>query len=424
MDIFCCYLELFALILFFSLVLHIDFNKKKLHLIIAGILGLLLGIYTKNTLVPFPNTIFIAGIILLIFQKTILVKLAWFFIYELMESILANLLVFVISLLVSYDATPLYWGADIICYCFSFIICIMLKNTTQKNRFPYNLQKKDYLLLIFTALTDFLLSMLTSVFLFYPISTTGRRLLVLFIFLMICMTLLILFLYFKLQHYHLALQQTADLNQKALKLEELHYVELQQKNEDLRAFRHDYNHHLLAMQELANQQDYTGLTKYIKSLSQVREQTYYLSTNHTVADAIVNYFYERLPQQVQFQLLGKFSKPFFVEESDLCTLLSNLLKNAVEAVQLLSDRQEQDAFVKPTILLEIASDTDHVQIMLENSSIPYSPQEMEHLNTTKADTLNHGFGLRNVKEVVKKYHGTIDMQWENGLFSTCIFLAT
>ena len=75
------------------------------------------------------------------------------------------------------------------------------------------------------------------------------------------MTIIILFLYFKLQHYHLALQQTAEHAKKALKLEELHYMDMQQKNKDLRAFRHDYNHHILAMQELAKQKDFQSLTK-------------------------------------------------------------------------------------------------------------------------------------------------------------------
>ena len=142
-----------------------------------------------------------------------------------------------------------------------------------------------------------------------------------------------------------------------------------------------------------------------------------------VADAIVNYFYEHLPEQTQFELLGKFSKPFFVEDSDLCIILSNLLKNAVEAIEKLPIDEYNKTGMERSLFLEISSDANQIQIKLENSSLPYTSAQLNNLNTTKADTLNHGFGLQNVKQVIHKYHGVIDMQWDNGTFSTCIFLA-
>ena len=125
---------------------------------------------------------------------------------------------------------------------------------------------------------------------------------------------------------------------------------------------------------------------------------------------------------MKFQFLGKFSKPFFVEDSDLCIILSNILKNSVEAIEKLSDREKNGEVTEKRIFLEVFSNNDKVQIRLENSSCPYTSLELQHLNTTKTDTLNHGFGLQNVKQVIHKYHGTIDMQYENGIFSTCIFL--
>lgn len=101
-----------------------------------------------------------------------------------------------------------------------------------------------------------------------------------------------------------------------LALEERHYNDFCKKNEDLRAFRHDYNFHIMVMQELAKHPNPDKLKNYVNDLSNIKEQVYYLSTNHAVSDAIVNYFYENSPQNVLFELEGKFPENIFVNDSD------------------------------------------------------------------------------------------------------------
>ena len=44
------------------------------------------------------------------------------------------------------------------------------------------------------------------------------------------------------------------------------------------------------------------------------------------------------------------------------------------------------------------------------------------LLTQKADENNHGIGLENVKRVVEKYHGTLEMNAEEQIFRTKILL--
>lgn len=421
MNIFLFGLELLATFSVFFFFLHCSLKKGKMK---WSFFSLIVVLYLILHNFPIPETVYILPSMILLFEGSTLFKISVVSLYVLLDNLLGS----IFALL--YCCVTGEPSIDFNCYSISFYLltigsCVLIYLFhSKKEPFSSDLSKKSYILIIFVCIFDLLLTLITDLFLGNELNKKYDSLILVFvIFLVICMSLLILFLYFKLQHYHIALQQTAELNQRALKLEELHYAELQQKNEDLRAFRHDYNHHILAMQELAKQENYNALTNYIQNLSQVKEQTYYLSTNHAVADAIVNYFYERLPEQTQFQLLGKFSKPFLVEDSDLCTILSNLIKNAVEATRIVSNNTERKDSTQ-TILLEIGSDLEHAQIMIENSSISYSAQELERLNTSKVDGINHGFGLRNVKQVVKKYHGTMDIRCENGIFSVCIFLST
>ena len=75
-----------------------------------------------------------------------------------------------------------------------------------------------------------------------------------------------------------------------------------------------------------------------------------------------------------------------ISQMDLCTIISNLLKNAVEAV----DKDGE-------IAVHIVRKEKYVQVDIHNSC-KTMPQisRMEEIKTSKADKENHGYGLDNV----------------------------
>lgn len=230
------------------------------------------------------------------------------------------------------------------------------------------------------------------------------------------MSLALLIMFFILLRYHVALQQTDQLNQKSLQLEKEHYKNIQKKNEDLRAFRHDYNHHILALQELVQKENWNILKNYINTLTSIKEQTNYFSTNNAISNAIINYYYDTMDDATNFKVNGRFQENLFISASDLCILLSNLLKNAAEGIQKVS------ASVAKEIYIEIFSNDKEITIVIENSSPPYSFQELKQLSTTKTDFKNHGFGIHNIKNVIKKYDGLFHVTWKKGLLSVYVLL--
>ena len=98
---------------------------------------------------------------------------------------------------------------------------------------------------------------------------------------------------------------------------------------------------------------------------------------------------------------------------DLCILFSNLLDNAREGIGLCNIQNKE-------INLEIFSDERKFMLMIENSSRPYLPDELCHLKTQKTDKRNHGFGLINIRDVVNKYQGAMDIKYSDGFFSVHI----
>jgi signal transduction histidine kinase len=292
------------------------------------------------------------------------------------------------------------------------ISLIISKKTSDNVRTFLSINQRGYALIFLVIVVDFFLSSVSDLLFFVNLNQKGRYLLILAIFVMIAMSIVLLILYFRLKHYHYALQQTNSINLKMLQMEERHYKELQKKNADLRAFRHDYNYHITAMQGLSQKKDLTELKKYVESLIAVKEQVYYFSTNHPVADAIINSIYENIPENTDFHVDGKFPETIFVNNSDLCIVLSNLLKNAVEAASRLS------AVQKKQIYLSFFGNDDYIIIRIENTS----EQQPSHRITSKPDSINHGFGLKNVRDAVNRYGGKLDLKYSHGIFTASAYM--
>ena len=93
-----------------------------------------------------------------------------------------------------------------------------------------------------------------------------------------------------------------------------------------------------------------------------------------------------------------------LDDMDLCILLGNLLDNSLEAVTECKHR---------LIRLRIGHKDDFIYIDLSNS---YDNDKViikeNHLVTSKDDHHVHGFGFRNIEQIVEKYHGKIEFSAE------------
>ena len=61
-------------------------------------------------------------------------------------------------------------------------------------------------------------------------------------------------------------------------------------------------------------------------------------------------------------------------------------------------------------------------ILMKNDCLQTEGQGNRLWNTTKADKVNHGFGLKNIRESVDKYQGTVRMKLQDGKMETRIVL--
>ena len=119
-------------------------------------------------------------------------------------------------------------------------------------------------------------------------------------------------------------------------------------------------------------------------------------------------------KKISFTCLADGRLLDFLSESDVYSLIGNILDNAIEACEAI---QEEDWRV---VSLNIYETNGIVAIDAMN----YFYGTLETRNglpvTNKADKDYHGFGMLSIKKLVEKYDGSMEICVENGVFSLCI----
>lgn len=106
----------------------------------------------------------------------------------------------------------------------------------------------------------------------------------------------------------------------------------------------------------------------------------------------------------------------FVSDSDLYALVGNILNNAIEAVLKIEDRE------KRIIDMRIQEQTGCAVILVENSVGEAPIIRNGRIETSKADKQQHGYGLKSIKVIAKKYKGSSWWNYENQQFTVCVML--
>lgn len=107
----------------------------------------------------------------------------------------------------------------------------------------------------------------------------------------------------------------------------------------------------------------------------------------------------------------------FVSSFDLCAIFGNLLDNAIEATTALDDGEPRE------ILVDIRRSRGLVVIQCRN---PYKgglrADERGGFATTKADTEEHGYGLKSVRATAESYGGSMSVTTEDGVFAVTVIV--
>lgn len=395
-------------------------RKRLFCFTVLFILGITYYIYSDiYQIIPVPQTLIISVLCIFLFEYKIFPLITAFWLISLFSLLVPDTVIYTYHIITATNLVS-FSTLENICSIICYILYIILSFVTKERISSYfqifkEFTLKQTIVVFLITIFDFFIFTMSGLLL-RPVGLTsrsGRILLVYCIFAVVILSIFILFLYFYVKKYNTVLLENNKINRELLELEKKHYIEIRQKNDDLRAFRHDYNYHIAALHSLAQSNDLAALQDYILNLSDIKEELSYIHTNNIVADSIINYFYEIYSKRISFHIEGKFPDHLFIENNDLCTILSNIMKNAVEAAT-----QTAPA----SISLSVIANDEYAAFSLENTCQGYENSELKKLKTTKMDTRNHGLGLKNVAKVVDIYEGSLEIDCVDHIFYTKIYL--
>ena len=190
------------------------------------------------------------------------------------------------------------------------------------------------------------------------------------------------------------------LAQKYLENQVEHYRYLEQRELETKRFRHDLRSHMFALQSYMQKKQYGEMEEHLTQMYGTMEAfEKKISVNNNIVDAILNkYDAECKRQGIEFVVKGHFPVNCDVSVYDLCTIFSNLLSNAVEAVCKIEKRQ---------ILLDVRYTDDELLFYIENDYEGTITIDNDRILTKKENPDCHGMGLDNVKACIKRNRGYI-----------------
>lgn len=191
----------------------------------------------------------------------------------------------------------------------------------------------------------------------------------------------------------------------------------------IRRARHEMRNHMTNIKGLVAGEQYAEAECYIAKLDgAIGELDYKYATGNAVTDVIIN-DKSRLADKAEI----RFEVQFFCEDTggidvfDLGIVLNNLLDNAVTACEKVEKGERYIRLAlkrkKKFLLLEVENSFDG-EVKSAGDGLPQTTKE----SSLPEILMEHGVGLRNVKEIAERYLGTMDIKVKSDVFKVTVML--
>lgn len=178
--------------------------------------------------------------------------------------------------------------------------------------------------------------------------------------------------------------------------------------------RHDLNNRLNTIYGLLDTGNYDEAKVFIKSLN---KNTSFINeiidiNNPTISSLLNIKNTAAIKKKIKFNFDINLIKKLNINDVDLSIILNNLIDNALEACEEVGE-------IHRFIDFKMNMKDEYLIIKIKNSKNKSVKVDIELIfdnYTTKEDFNNHGIGLKNVKLIVEKYDGLINVRDEGDVF--------
>lgn len=207
------------------------------------------------------------------------------------------------------------------------------------------------------------------------------------------------------------------IQDKLLQLQKEHYEEMVKNYEAIRVFKHDINGHLRVLLGLEKNKQYDKFHAYTLELQNFIKKHNSFQCDNVYITAIINSFNEECKENsINFCVEYSAKTKINMNSIDICSLLHNLISNAIEETKKVINTEKK-------IVLKIITIDNTLLIDISNPlSSSFTKENLELGRTTKCDKKNHGIGIKSMYQIIEAYDGDLEYYIFNERLETSIVL--
>lgn len=218
---------------------------------------------------------------------------------------------------------------------------------------------------------------------------------------------------------HMAKTVRTEMQLETYQYQQAYYQEMEASQCAIRGLRHDMKNHLNVVGTLLQNENYDKACQYLTNL----DQEFVTAAKYFCPNSIVNAVLSTKEQYardhgIRCDLQVDLPKTLPLDDIDLCSLFGNTLDNAIEACQKIQEVSKR--FI--TVKARCSNSCFSYEIV--NSKENEIRETKAGLRTDKKNPESHGIGTGNVRRIVEKYHGAIDIHYTQDRFSIVILIQT
>lgn len=203
------------------------------------------------------------------------------------------------------------------------------------------------------------------------------------------------------------------------------YKMLEEQYSRLERLRHDMKNHVIAMQGLLKNSEYEKMEGYLRDMEDSADLGFEgEATGNRVVDVLL-YQKRQMAERknIVWECDVRIPKNCCINEFDLCVLFGNILDNAVEACE----RQQHDETLSnlrcnPRQFISIQAGAVKKCFLLEAKNSTDMEDKHETGFTDKENAKEHGIGLLNIRDVVRRYNGAMNIEVRDGIFTISVLV--
>lgn len=210
------------------------------------------------------------------------------------------------------------------------------------------------------------------------------------------------------------IQKELDMIESQFKQAQKEFSSIKQIQENASEYRHDMRHHFSLLQSLASKGDLEAIKNYLQTVqSDLDKITPLRFCKNETINLILSAFTSKAEKaQIQLNFDVKLTEKLNLTDTELCSLLSNALENAITACEKIENPSRR------IIKLRLFSKNKKLCIDIRNS---YQTKPFFHQNLPVSKEKGHGFGTKSMAHIIEKHDGIWQFSVKDGLF---VFQAT